>query len=132
MVFVHNIDTGPVAGVKSSLQRLRSPDDAPCALCALTRGVRGTNPSWQRYVDALPDPAHVVNRDQWRADHASSSWRNIDLPAVLLQTGSKIEKLVGAKEIRKSATLKDLMNKIDEALLAHPPEDRTFSRGEQS
>lgn len=108
--------------------RLRQPQDPDCALCALTRGVRGTSPRWQRVLDSLPDPVHEVNRDQWRADHASSSWRNIEFPAILLQTGSKIDKLVSAREIRKSTTIKELAAKINEALEAHPEEPRTVSR----
>ena len=110
-------------------QRLRRPHDPPCALCALTRGVRGTNPRWQGYLDSLSEPVHVVTRDQWRADHPSSSWRNIELPAILLQTGQQIESLVSAKEIRKSTTIKDLTDRIDQSLRAHPPEERSTPRG---
>jgi hypothetical protein len=120
LVIVHNIDGGALRRAASTWRRLRRPDDPPCALCALTRGVRGTNPRWQRYLNSLSEPVHIVSRDEWRAAHASSSWRNIQLPAILLQTGPRLEKLVSAREIRAAATVKELSEKVDEALRAHP------------
>jgi hypothetical protein len=124
LVIVHNSDSGLVRNAVGVWKRLSRPHDPPCALCALTRGVRGVSPQWKKYLDSQSEPVHDVMRDQWRADHASSSWRNIALPAILLQTGPKLERLVSAKEISKSATIKELTDKIDEALRAHPPEQR--------
>jgi hypothetical protein len=128
LVVIHNVDSGVLRSAFGGWRRTRTSEDRSCALCALTRGIRGTNPRWQRYLDSLAEPVHVVTRDQWRADHASSSWRNIELPAILLQTGSKIESLVSAKEIRKSGSVKELSDRIDKALRAHP-DDRSFSHG---
>jgi hypothetical protein len=62
----------------------------------------------------------TLTRDQFRADHASSSWRNIGLPVILVQTGSHIDRLVSAAEIRKSTTVKQLIDKLDAGLRAHP------------
>jgi hypothetical protein len=120
LVVVHNTDSGLVTGAVGAWKRLKSPDTFPCALCSLTRGVRGVNPTWQRHLDTLSEPVHTLSRDQFRAEHASSSWRNLNLPVILLQTGSKIEKLVSAAEIRKTSSVKELINKLDAALLAHP------------
>jgi hypothetical protein len=120
LVIVHNIDSGLRERVAGSWRRLRHPHTAPCALCTLTRGVRGTNPRWRAYLDGLSEPVQTQTRDQFRADHASSSWRNIALPVILLQTGSHLERVVSAAEIRKSSTVKELIERLDAALQAHP------------
>ena len=44
----------------------------------------------------------------------------IDLPAILLQTGPKLERLVSAAEIRKSTTIPQLIDRLDIALRTHP------------
>lgn len=109
-----------MTGAVVAWKRLTRPQNPPCALCALTRGVRGVNPRWQAYLNSLSEPVHTMTRDQFHAEHAPSYWRNISLPAILLQTGPKIERLVSAAEIRKSTTIKELTSKVDEALRAHP------------
>lgn len=130
LVIVHNVDSGLLPGAKDAWRRLTTPADPSCALCALTRGVRGVRPKWRSYLDSLSEPVHTMPRDQFRADHASSAWRTIALPAILLQTGPTLERLVSANEIRRSTTLKELTDRIDEALKAHPaprPGDATPS-----
>jgi hypothetical protein len=119
-VIVHNVDSGLVNGAVGAWKRLRSPHAAPCSLCALTRGVRGVNPRWQTYLDSMSEPVQTLTRDRFRADHASSSWRNLDLPVILVQTGSHIERLVSAGEIRKSTTVKQLIDRLDVALRKNP------------
>ena len=120
LVIVHDLDSGVVNGVAGAWRRLRGSAEATCPLCLLTRGVRGINPSWQRHLDSLSEPVHTLNRDQFRAAHASSSWRSVDLPVILLQTGPSIEKLVSAAEIRSSKSVTQLAAKLDAALLDHP------------
>lgn len=117
-MIVHNVDSGLRNRVASTWLRLRH--HAPCALCRLTRGVRGVNPRWQTRLNLLNEPVHHLNRDQFRAAHASSSWRNIDLPVILVQTGPHIEKVVTAAEIRKCANVKQLIARLNEGLRAHP------------
>lgn len=119
-MIVHNIDSGLREQVAASWRRLRHPHTAPCALCALTRGVRGTNPRWQAYLDARPEPVQTLTRDQFRADHASSSWRNLALPVILLQNGAHLERVMTAVEIRKCGTVKQLIEKLDASLQSHP------------
>jgi hypothetical protein len=121
-VIVHNVDSGPLNAAVGTWKRLRNPSSAPCALCALTRGVRGVNPRWQAFLDSLDEPVHRQTRDQFRADHASSYWRTIELPAILVRTGSHLEKLVTAAEIRRSTTVKELIDRLDAALRTHPPQ----------
>ncbi len=128
-MIVHNIDSGVRNRLIATWQRLRHPHHAPCALCGLTRGVRGVNPRWQARLDALSEPVVSLSRDQFRADHASSSWRNIDLPAILVQTGSHIDRVVMAAEIRKSATVKELIEKLDAGLASHPAAPEETSPG---
>ena len=118
VVIVHNTDSGIVTGAKGAWRRLSRQD--ACSLCALTRGVRSVNPRWQRFLDSLSEPVQTLTRDRFRADHAPSYWRNIDLPVILLQTGPKLERLVSAAEIRKSTTVKELIDKVNEALKDHP------------
>lgn len=117
---MHNTDSGLVTGAVGAWKLLKHPDTFPCALCTLTRGVRGVNPTWQRHLDTLSEPVHTLTRDQFRAEHASSSWRNLAFPVILLQTDAKIVKLVSASEIRKASSVKELIDKLDAALLAHP------------
>ncbi len=119
-MLVHNTDSGRVTGAVTAWKRWTRPHTFPCALCARTRGLRGVNPRWQSYLDSLSEPVHTLNRDQFRAEHPSSSWRNVDLPAILLQTGTTIEMLVTAADIRRCTTVKQLIDKLDEALAAHP------------
>jgi hypothetical protein len=121
-VIVHDIDSGLRNRMAATWKRLRHPHGAPCSLCALTRGVRGVNPMWQSHLDALSEPVQQLTRDQFRADHASSSWRTIGLPVILVQTGPHIDRVVSAAEIRKSTTVKELIEKLDTGLAAHPAE----------
>lgn len=79
------------------------------------------NPRWRAFLDSQSEPVHEMNRDQFRAAHAPSFWRAIDLPAILLQTGPTLERVVSANEIRKCQTLKELMDKVTEGIAAHPP-----------
>lgn len=118
---MHNADSGVVNSLVGTWRRVTSPARSGCQLCILTRGVRGVNPRWQSYLNTLSEPVQSINRDRFRADHASSSWRNVDLPAILLQTGPKIERIVSAGEVRKSKTVKELIDKVDAGLRAHPP-----------
>jgi len=120
LVIVHDIDSGLVTGALGAWKRLRGPATVPCPLCALTRGVRGVNPTWQAHLDSLSEPVHTLPRDRFRAAHAASSWRTVDLPVILLQTGPAIERLVSAEEIRTSTTVGQLIQKLDEALRSHP------------
>lgn len=120
MVVVHDIDSGLRNSAVGAWRRLRGPAATPCPLCALTRGVRGVNPTWQRHLDALSEPVHTLTRDQFRAVHASSSWRSVDLPVILLQTRSVLELLVSAEEIRASTSVRALMASLDEGLRLHP------------
>lgn len=119
-MIVHDIDSGLINTAMDAWKRLRGPAVIPCPLCALTRGVRGVNPTWQRHLDTLSEPVHTVRRDEFRAAHASSSWRSVDLPAILLETGPLIELLVSAADIRSSTNVASLIAKLDAALLAHP------------
>lgn len=121
LVIVHNADSGVVYSAVGAWRRLRSPARSSCPLCVLTRGVRGVNPRWQAYLDTLSEPVQSINRDRFRADHASSSWRNVDLPAILVQTGPTIERIVSAAELRKTKTVKELIEKVNAGLRAHPP-----------
>ena len=119
-MIVHNVDSGLRNRLVATWERLRHPHNAPCALCGLTRGVRGVNPRWQAHLNALSEPVRTMTRDEFRADHASSSWRNIDLPAILVQTGPHIDRVVMAAEIRRATTVKELIDKLDAGLAAHP------------
>lgn len=119
-MIVHDIDSGLVRGAVGAWKRLRGPAAAPCPLCALTRGVRGVNPTWQSHLDSLSEPVHTLTRDHFRAAHASSSWRNVDLPVILVQTGPTIERLVSASDIRASKNVSQLIDKLDKALREHP------------
>jgi hypothetical protein len=120
LVIVHNVDSGLRNRLTVTWKRLRHPHAPPCPLCGLTRGVRGVNPKWQAHLDTLSEPVHTLTRDQFRADHASSSWRNIGLPVILVQTGNHIDRVVSAGDIRKSTTVKELIDKLDAGLAAHP------------
>ena len=119
-MIVHNIDSGPVTGAVGAWRRLRSPASYSCPLCGLTRGIRGVNPRWQSYLDTLSEPVHTLTRDQFRAAHAPSFWRNVELPSILMQTGSKLERLVSAGEIRRCTSIQELSAKVDAAIKAHP------------
>lgn len=120
LVLVHDVDSGLVTGAVGAWRRLRGPATAPCPLCALTRGVRGVNPTWQAHLDSLSEPVHTLTRDRFRAAHAASSWRTVDLPVILVQTGPVIEGLVSAEEIRTSTSVGQLIQKLDQALRLHP------------
>jgi hypothetical protein len=124
LVIVHNVDSGVRSSVLATWRRLRHPQAPPCALCGLTRGVRGVNPRWQSHLDSLSEPVHILTRDQFRADHASSSWRNIAFPVILLQTGAHLDRVVSASEIRSCTTVKELIEKLDAGLRAHPAQAR--------
>lgn len=124
LVIVHDVDSGLVTGVVGAWKRLRGPAAAPCPLCALTRGVRGVNPTWQAHLDSLSEPVHTLTRDRFRAAHASSSWRALDLPAILVKTGPTIERVVSAAQIRASGSVGELIKKLDAGLRAHPPARR--------
>ena len=119
-MIVHNVDSGLRNRVAAAWSRLRHRNAAPCSLCGLTRGLRGVNPRWQAHLDTLSEPVHTLTRDQFRADHAASSWRNIGLPVILVQTGAHIDRVVSAAEIRKSTTVRELIDKLDAGLAAHP------------
>ncbi len=120
LVIVHNLDSGLASYVAATWRRLRHPHAAPCSLCTLTRGVRGVNPRWQSYLDSLTEPVQTLTRDQFRADHASSSWRTVALPVILVQTGPHLQRVVSAADIRSSATVKELIAKLEAGLRAHP------------
>jgi hypothetical protein len=120
LVIVHNVDSGLRNRLVTSWKRLRHPHNGSCALCGLTRGVRGVNPRWQAHLDALPEPVRTLTRDQFRADHAASSWRTIDLPAILVQTGPHLDRVVMAAEIRRTTSVKELIDRLDAGLAAHP------------
>ncbi|MGH3473125.1 MAG: hypothetical protein ACRDPG_13905 [Nocardioidaceae bacterium] len=116
IVFVHNTDSGLFNAIRERWQRAASPDTFPCHLSLLTCGVWGTNAHWRSFLDGLPFPARVLHRDTFRADYASSSWRNVDLPVVLLQTGRSLQKLVSADEIRAAKTRKQIEVAVTAAL----------------
>ncbi len=124
LVIVHDIDSGLVTGAVGAWRRLRGPATRVCPLCALTRGVRGVNPTWQAHLDSLSEPVHTLTRDRFRAAHASSSWRAVDLPVILVQTGPQIELLVSASQIRDSRNVGQLIQQLDAALAAKPPDTR--------
>ncbi len=120
LVIVHDIDSGVVNGALGAWKRLRGSDPRRCSLCALTRGVRGINPRWQAHLDSLSEPVHTLTRDQFWAAHASSSWRSVDLPVILVKTGPAIEQLVSAAQIRDCTSIGQLTQLLDAALRAHP------------
>jgi hypothetical protein len=121
LVIVHSVDSGLLPAAAAWWRRLSSPTP-PCAICALTRGVRGVNPRWQTFLDSLSEPVHSLNRDQFRTAHAPSYWRAIALPAILVQTGSQIDRVVSAPDILRAQNVRELIAKVEEGLAQHPPE----------
>jgi hypothetical protein len=116
IVFVYNADGGLLNAARDIWHRLRSPQTYPCDLCRLTYGVRGMNQRWRAFLDSLDRPVVFVHRDEFRAQHSASSWRNVDLPVALLQTDRHLQMLVSAERIRSARTLKRLMAEVSEAL----------------
>lgn len=102
--------------VAASWHRLRHPDDGGCSLCSLTRGVRGENPRWRRYLDSLPEPVRALTRDRFRAEHAASSWRNIELPVILVESDGHLQTALTAAQIRRCSSVKELVDTLDQAL----------------
>ena len=111
-MFVYNADGGVLNALRDTWLRLRSPQTYPCQLCKLTVGVRGMNPRWKRFLDSLDLPVVFMHRDEFRSAYAASSWRNVDLPVALLQSGRGLEVVVSAGQMRRATTAKELIASV--------------------
>ncbi len=119
LLFVYDVDGGLANAARDVWHRLNSPQTYPCPLCKLTYGVRGMNPRWRRFIESLPIAVTFLHRDRFRADHAASSWRYVELPVALLEIGRELEELVSAEEFRRTRSIDGLIGRVQRALDAH-------------
>ena len=111
LIFVYNADSGLFNTLSDIAHKIFAPDTYACNLCKLTHGNLRMRDEWKSFIEGLAMPMEFLHRDEL---HARFGMRDIELPAVLLQSGDAPELLVDAASLTACedlAALKALLSK---------------------
>ena len=111
LIFIYNADGGLVQMVLDALHKTLSPATYPCSLCALTYGSLRMEPKWRKWLAALAIPVVFQHKDD-------TPHKDVPLPAVLCESGGRIEVLIDAPTLDGIATLDALIAEMETPLSA--------------
>lgn len=109
LIFIYNANGGLVHMALDSLHKTLSPATYPCSLCALTYGSLRMDPKWRKWLAALAIPAVFQHKDDTPHKH-------VPLPAVLCESGGRIEELIDAATLDGIASLDALIAEMEARL----------------
>jgi hypothetical protein len=116
LVIVYNANAGLLAGAMDSIHKLFAPATYPCALCAITHGLIGMRPAWQRFLDGLGMETVFHHRPDFRAAFPQAAdW---PLPLIAVEQGGQLAVLVSAADLAGIADVPQLIAVVQDRLPA--------------
>jgi hypothetical protein len=109
LLFVYNVDSGPIAGLLDLIHKIVSPKTYVCNLCAVTYSFTGMRAEWKRFIQGLPMAVEFLHRDELVSRSGELKER---LPAVYQQVDGSLRPLIDASSINACRTLDDLENLV--------------------
>lgn len=95
LLFVYNANAGIAAGIMDSIHKVLSPSTYACGLCAITYGALRMDPKWKAWLAAQSFEGLFFHGPDFRAAYPSAA---TELPAILIDDGTKLVPVVEAKE----------------------------------
>ena len=97
LLFVTQVDRGPLAGLQEVAHRVLTPGQPRCSLYRISHSVGAMRPSWQRFMARFPVSCAFVYRDQLWDMHPELT--SIPLPAIIWEDDDGWRPLLSAQEI---------------------------------
>lgn len=112
LLFVYNAQTGLFNKLTDFAHKIISPGTYACSLCALTYGKFNRKQEWSAYLKSLPMQVEFIYKNEWEFASVRDQY-----PLVALQTPDNgLQVLVEAEELNQIKSLRQLMDRINQAL----------------
>lgn len=116
LLFVYNANSGKLNSLMDSLQKSIYPSTYSCKLCELSFGIFGEKKSWKRFRENLSFETEFLHKDEFHKQYASKFRYKFEFPLILFQTCNELEMFMSEKEISKTRSLEELIEKIEKRL----------------
>jgi hypothetical protein len=116
LLFVYNAGSSKWQLALDIAHKILSPATYPCKLCDLTHGILKIRPQWQAFLEQLDFPVQFLHSDEFQK--AYPEWKELQLPAVLLQSNQRIDVVMDYYQLEQLPTVEVLIQRV-KALL--PP-----------
>jgi len=110
LLFVYNADSGVFNQLGDFAHKLISPSTYQCNLCRLTYGNILMKEEWKAFLNSLTFNKVFLFRKGFRIRFPDL--KNIQLPAILLESEGSLRILVSAEELNKLESLSELVEFI--------------------
>jgi hypothetical protein len=116
LLLVYNADSGIINALMHAVHKQVSPETYPCSLCAITYGAVSMHVEWRRFLDSLQMEVVIHHKDDFEETYPG---HNIPLPAILIaESGAAPRELVPAQQLDMTADTMELMESVEEGLIA--------------
>jgi hypothetical protein len=112
LILVYNADSGVFNALADAVHKVWSPGTYNCQLCALTYGAVAMRDEWAQFLHGLGIPVRFLHRDEIQRKFPNLK---IELPAILLNEGMRVEVLLSAARINQCSTLNELKETLRRA-----------------
>src|SRR5271157_408752 len=107
LVFVYNLDSGVLPKIKDYSAPGSVPVTESCNLYILTNSPIGMKKEWKRFIKDLDIPARFLSRNEFSSEFGTGL---TTFPAILVQAGKDLFRVISSEEINTCRTLEDLIN----------------------
>jgi hypothetical protein len=121
LIFVYNAGSSKWQLALDIAHKIIAPSTYPCKLCGLTHGILNIRPQWKDFVDQVKMPVEFLHSDEFGT--AYPEWKELLLPAVLVQKKADLEVVIDRFQFAQLKTVEDLITRINQL-------QRTFSPAE--
>ena len=108
LIFVYNANSGLFSTVSDFVHKILSPATYSCTLCALTYGHFSAKQEWKSFIQGLPVKSRFLHKDEFEKRFKIKA----DLPAIFMETNSRVEEIINKREIESSHSLQELKNLV--------------------
>ncbi len=109
LLFVYNADSGFFNTLSDIAHKITSPDTYACQLCQLTHGHFTMKSQWRQFVDETNVDCVFFHRDEFIEQYGQ---RDVDLPAIFIDTDQGIELLINKQKIESIETVDELIDLV--------------------
>lgn len=110
LLFVYNAGSSKWQLALDIAHKVLSPSTYPCKLCNLTHGILKIRPQWQAFLEQLDLPVQFLHSDEFQITYPE--WKELQLPAVLLQTNGKMEVVIDHYQLEKMPSVEALIHRV--------------------
>jgi hypothetical protein len=105
LVFVYNADSGLFNLLSDFFQKIFSPENYSCSLCALTYSPLGMRGRWKKFVRGLGHSLEFLHRDELKNRYGME---DVQLPAIFLRRKETLDLWIDTSALDKCGHLEDL------------------------